>query len=160
MSNFIWQLIQGREFTTNYSFYFLFLLPFHPFNHGRSQSTSTLVGWFINKRTLWPNMLQYVCVQREMAPNSGKEISAPQIIQGREFTTRSSKTGYIPTQQGYYRFTSNYLCKRIHNFSFPSFIPFFVHPRFRFPSLSLWFLFPVSGRWSGSNGRFVKMRRQ
>ena len=38
MTNFIWQLIQGREFTTNCSFNFFFLPLFHPLNFGCSQN--------------------------------------------------------------------------------------------------------------------------
>ena len=82
MTNFIWQLIQGREFTTNCSFYFFFLPLFHLFNMAVVR---------VHQRTyIMTQHVQYVSVyvQREITLNSGKEISAPQIIQGREFTTR------------------------------------------------------------------------
>ena len=45
----------------------------------------------VHQRTyIMTQHVQYVpvYVQREITLNSGKEISAPQIIQGREFTTR------------------------------------------------------------------------
>ena len=88
MTNFIWQLIQGREFTTNCSFYFFFLPLFHLFNMAVVR---------VHQRTyIMTQHVQYVpvYVQREITLNSGKEISAPQIIQGREFTT-SEITSFI-----------------------------------------------------------------
>ena len=69
-----------------------------------------------------------ICVQREITLNSGKEISAPQIIQGREFTTRDITS-----------FTYQVICWR----EFTIFL-FSVLPHCFFPCLSLWFLFPVS----------------
>ena len=82
MTNFIRQLIQGREFTTNCSFYFFFLSLFHLFNLDCSQSSSANLHYDTTCT------ICKVYVQREITLNSGKEISAPQIIQGREFTTR------------------------------------------------------------------------
>ena len=74
-----------------------------------------------------------ICVQREITLNSGKEISAPQIIQGREFTTRDIT-----------RFTYQVMCWREFTISrlFFFFLSFLIIFSLSFPLISLpcfWF---------------------
>ena len=153
MTNFIWQLLQGREFTTNCSFYFFFLPLFHLLKLGCSQSTCTVyrVRTFVHERTyIMTPHVQYVsvCVQREITLNSGKEISAPQIIQGREFTTRDITS-----------FTYQVMCWREFTISrlFFFFLSFLIIFSLSFPLISLpcfWFFYffspPLRG---GGNAR-------
>ena len=74
-----------------------------------------------------------ICVQREITLNSGKEISAPQIIQGREFTTRDITS-----------FTYQVMCWREFTISrlFFFFLSFLIIFSLSFPLISLpcfWF---------------------
>ena len=80
----------GKGIHNKLFFLYLFSSPVSSFQ-SRLESKYLYIHWFINECTLWPHMyIKYVsvCDQREITLNSGKEISAPQIIQGREFTTR------------------------------------------------------------------------
>ena len=76
-----------------------------------------------------------ICVQREITLNSGKEISAPQIIQGREFTTRDITS-----------FTYQVMCWREFTISrlFFFFLSFLIIFSLSFPLISLpcfWFFY-------------------
>ena len=135
MTNFIWQLIQGREFITNCHFY-LFLLPlFHPFNLGRSQSTSTLVHQRTYTMAKYFTILVYVY----------KEKLLP--IQGRKLKSPTDNSGKRIHDQGYNQiYLSSNVLKGIYNF--PPFFLFSILPHYFFPvfpfdfsSLFLIFLF-------------------
>ena len=84
-----------------------------------------------------------ICVQREITLNSGKEISAPQIIQGREFTTRDIT-----------RFTYQVMCWREFTISrlFFFFLSFLIIFSLSFPLISLpcfWFFDFFPPPWGG-----------
>ena len=97
-------------------------------------SISAVVRTYLYNYTMTPHV-KYVsiCVQREITLNSGKEISAPQIIQGREFTTRDITS-----------FTYQVMCWREFTISrlFFFFLSFLIIFSLSFPLISLpcfWF---------------------
>ena len=111
-------------------------------------SISAVVRTYLYNYTMTPHV-KYVsiCVQREITLNSGKEISAPQIIQGREFTTRDIT-----------RFTYQVMCWREFTISrlFFFFLSFLIIFSLSFPLISLpcfWFFYFSSPPLRGGGKR-------